>query len=57
MNEILTLIQEINDWNEGDRETFVQVDDGSVPFDGTFVFAARQRKIDKLKQLVENKLR
>lgn len=56
MNEILTLIQEINDWNEGDRDHYNQ-DTGTCDFDGTFVFSSRQRKIEKLKQLVENKLR
>jgi len=38
-------------WNSGDKETFNR--HGEVPFDGSFVFAARQKLINELRKEVE----
>lgn len=50
-NKIIQLINEIENWNAGDRETFDKY--GEVPFDGRFVFQARQAKINKLRGLIK----
>jgi hypothetical protein len=50
--EIRKILEEMERWNSQDKEAF---DDGMVPFDGTFVFAARQKKIQQLKELLEAK--
>ena len=48
MNEkIKKLIEQIETWNDDDKDA---LSEGSVPFDGTFVFAARQKVLDKLKK-------
>lgn len=47
MKRILKIITEIENWNDGDKETFDQ--HGEVPFDGRFVFVARQVHLTELR--------
>ena len=51
MKEILDLINEIENWNSGDKETFNRF--GEVPFDGVFVFQARQAKLNQLRGMLK----
>lgn len=51
--QILNILAEIEGWNNGDRETFILQGDGTVPFDGTGCFAARQKKINELRKLAK----
>jgi hypothetical protein len=53
IQQINNVIAEIEGWNNGDKETFNAMQDGAVPFDGNFIFVARQKKIDRLKELLE----
>lgn len=50
--EVEAIIAEIEHWNEQDKEAFSE---SVVPFDGTFVFAARQRKLQQLRKLLQAK--
>ena len=47
MKRILEIIAEIEHWNAGDQDTFNK--HGEVPFDGNFVFVARQKRLTELK--------
>jgi hypothetical protein len=51
MRNVYEIIAEIEGWNRGDSDSFKQT--GEVPIDGTFVFAARQKVINELKQAVK----
>lgn len=55
MNELLkdarNILDEMNGWNSGDLDSYKKYNE--VPFDGTFVFAARKKKIDELIKIVE----
>ena len=58
IQEINNVIAEIEGWTNGDLDALKQSNGngfgaGEVPFDGTFVFAARQKKINNLKELVK----
>jgi hypothetical protein len=48
MKRILEILAEIEQWNAGDHDTFKR--HGEVPFDGGFVFVARQKRITELKK-------
>jgi hypothetical protein len=47
MKRILEIIAQIEEWNAGDQETFNR--HGEVPFDGNFVFVARQKRLTELR--------
>ena len=48
MKRIFEIIAEIEQWNSGDQDTFNC--HGEVPFDGNFVFVARQKRLTELKK-------
>ena len=49
--EMAVVVAEMENWNLGDWESFIDWDE--VPFDGSFVFAARQAKINQLRGLAK----
>ena len=58
--QALNILAEIEAWTDGDRQALVESNGGNfgggnVPFDGTFVFVARQKKINELKKLLMQK--
>ena len=55
MKKILELINEIENWNSGDAETFNKM--GEVPFDGNFVFKARQVRLTELRNELKKLLK
>ena len=55
MKRILEIITEIENWNGGDKETFNQ--HGEVPFDGSFVFTARQVRLTELRNELKKLLK
>ena len=55
MKRILELITEIENWNDGDKETFNRF--GEVPFDGVFVFNARQVRLTELRNELKKLLK
>jgi hypothetical protein len=48
--QALNILAEIQDWNNGDWHSYVNY--GEVPFDGTFVFRSRQKKIQELEKIL-----
>ena len=55
MKRILELVTEIENWNDGDKETFNR--HGEVPFDGVFVFSARQVRLTELRKELKRLLK
>jgi hypothetical protein len=50
MKKILELLDEIEIWNDGDKDTFNRA--GELLIDGNFVFVNRKKTINKLKKLL-----
>ena len=55
MKRILEIITEIENWNDGDKETFNR--HGEVPFDGSIVFTARQVRLTELRNELKKLLK
>jgi hypothetical protein len=55
MNDLLkdarNILTEMEGWNSGDQDCYEQY--GEVPFDGMFVFSARNKKIKELVKIIE----